>query len=348
MSKIETMKLQFFFILFFVISACDTPFGEIRTETEKKNKIAEKTKKRRKINIKKSIKDYPNCIANTWCKPESDINRWLRSQSKSEQYKILEEMFLNGSIKVKRLALLKLYAFRGEVELNSLLKKHWNSTENEDIKTQALTLLFLSGKKESIEFATSQWSSLSGEIQKRLLWVVADSAQGLPPTLIEEMSKSELPEVKTVSLQLQSLKSNNIEVLVTCINNNDKQSGLCIDSLLRFRNRESAEKLLKIINRFLEDSRNTKRRLELPPELMKGLYTFMALKLLDEKQVFETAVSVLGNRRLGDRIRSRAAYVISDLKHKNSRQILEKFRKDNRRRVGYAARRALYLLERNG
>lgn len=348
MSKIEAMKILYFFIFLFAFSACDRPFGEIRSETEKKEKISAKTKKVRKINIRKSIKDFPNCIANTWCKPESDINRWLRSQSKIEQYKILEEMFLTGSVKIKKLAILKLYAFRDTPELHSVLRKHWNSTENDDLKTQALTILFLSGNKESMEFAASQWPSLRGEIQKRLLWVLSDSAEALPPALIEEMAKSDLPEVKTVSLQLQSLKSNNIEALITCINNNDKQSGLCIDSLLKFRNRESAEKLLKIINRFLDDSRNTKRRLELPPELMKGLYTFMALKLLDEKQVFETAVRVLGNRHFGDRIRSRAAYVISDLKHKNSRQILEKFRKDNRRRVGYAARRALYLLERNG
>jgi len=87
--------------------------------------------------------------------------------------------------------------------------------------------------------------------------------------------------------------------------------------------------------------------LDFPKELFVSARKLNKFKKFSTDKLFEAASKTLSNRKLSDKIRSEAAKTLGFLKTRKARLFLEKYRHDPRKRVGYAVRRSIYIMEKN-
>ncbi|MBN2725585.1 MAG: hypothetical protein JXR95_16085 [Deltaproteobacteria bacterium] len=331
----------------FLLSGCKSSFGSLEQKTDFTTEKKEQRKKRN-ISIGNIIKKLDLCKDGIYCKAQHQFDEYLSSVSREKRFEILFHMIKTSTLRVKTLAIIKIFPFAGNAELSDFLRAQLGKIKDPSCINLVAALLILSGIPQDLNLITKHWEQFGNETKKKLIWALRHENQRLPKEFIDRLSLSEIPEIRASSVEFQSTASGNISKLEQCIRNNNLQSPYCVAAYIRRKNPQIPTHFVQITKEMISSTKTSKKRLNAPKEMVMGLQSLVEQKRIKTQEAFDIIVDILGNRRLGDSIRSQAAYAIGELAMPHSRKTLERYRRDRRKRVGYAVRRAIYFLESKG
>ncbi len=299
-------------------------------------------------NPEKLFAALDKCTKYRYCGALDRLNLYFASHDKEHNYPILIAAAASTSARIASYALFRLYPYTARKGLPEALVPILDRNSDRKVQKLGLTLLLLSRQEVGTAYVLKRWDTLPAELKLALVWVVRKIASSLPPPFIEGLQEEPLPSLRALALELKVGHSNDLSTLVACVKALSPQSGHCALSLGRLRTPAVAPNLIALFDHFQKSVRGRRRRLAVPPQLFDTLERLNTLALLSKKRGYGLAKAVLINRKFSDKFRGRAARYIGEVGTKEARLLLDRYRKDRRRRVGYAVRRAIYLMEKKG
>ncbi len=300
---------------------------------------------RRPVDPQKLFADYDKCTRFKYCKALDHLNLYFSSQQTAKNYGLLIRALTDTSPRIQAFALFRLFSFKDRPDLVPHLTGIMERSQDKTVLKMALSLLFLNGSKASTEYITAHWADYPRSLKLEVVWVIRKVASHLPMGFMETLASEQLPALRALSLEVGVRLSSNVDQLMSCVKAMDGQSGFCALSLVRFTEKDIPDRLVALFDHFHALASKQRRLLRAPSELVEALEKLSVQGRIERRRAFETALKTLKDRKLDDRIRARAALFIGSLGGRDARMALERFRKDRRRRVGHATRRAIYLLE---
>ncbi|MBU1238360.1 hypothetical protein KKF84_17975 [Myxococcota bacterium] len=304
-----------------------------------------KTARKRPTHPLKLFAEFDKCTRFKYCKALDYLNLYFSSGETENNYKLLTGVLSDKSPRIQAFALFRLFSFKDRPELVPFLTRTLEQSQDKTVLKLALSLLFLNGTRSATDYIIAHWEAYPKVLKMEVVWVIRKVASHLPMEFIQTLSASKLPALRALALEVGVHLSQNLDHLVTCVKARSSQSGFCALAMARFTDAGVPSRLAGLFAHFQELSKGEKRLLRAPPELIETLEKLAVQGRVSPKAAFELASTTLANRRLADKIRAQAAFYIGRIGGKDARIILERYRKDRRRRVGYAVRRAIYLLE---
>jgi hypothetical protein len=341
------MKLNFYkylIILVLILSSCKKQTPLPMVEEEKEAVVV--TKKRKKIkNPLKFMHAMDKCRENHYCRAEIQFLSILRRGKKEKNYLLLIEALTNSSVKLKTFALSRLYGFRKRSDLIPLLADELKKNSDEGVLKRVVLLLLLNGSVEALNNVIDNWSKMPVAVKLATLWVFRKLVNIIPETFVNDLKNDSIPSIRVAGLEIEAQKGFETNDLYKCIIQLNTQSGFCAMAFSRQTGDEIPGLFDKIIKVFSEKVKLSRKRIKIPGKFILALENLKNSRRISKEKLFLTAKSFLENRRYGDRIRVESARVLGRLGGEKIRILLNKYRKTRRRKVGYAVRRSLYLME---
>ena len=291
---------------------------------------------------------FDKCTKYKYCKALDHLNLYFSSGTRAGNYKTLIKALHEGSPRIQSFALFRLFAYKSELPLVPHLTAALERSTDKKVQKLALTLLFLNGSEAATTYITRKWPEYPKQLKMEVVWVIRKVASHLPMQFIETLTAESLPALRALALEVKVRLTQNVEQLTTCVKAQSSQSAFCALSLARFKESSVPGKVEELFAYFDELSKKSRKRLNAPRQLITTLEKLVIQSRLSEERAFTLAEGVLKNRRLSDKFRASAAHLIGRIGGKRARILLERFRRDRRRRVGYAVRRAIYLMHKKG
>jgi hypothetical protein len=343
--------IQFYLFLasIWFISGCkkDPPAPPIEPQVAKTQEI-KTVRYARKWDHKKLFKNYNNCKSNQYCRALYRLNSYFGAGEKEQNYRELIEILPTSTPRIQSYILFKLFPYRNKQELLPILKNIIKTSVDIGVNKLATTLFILNGSQDAVDFVATRWAQFPKALKLAVVWAIREMAASIPQEFIEQMKKDELPAIRSLYLELSIKTSTSIDSIVSCVKKNDSQSGFCALSLVRFKTKIIPKHILSIISYFQETSKTLKKRLKISTKLLDALEKLQLQGRVNKDEAYKVSCEILKNRNFSDRFRGAAAKYIGRIGGTKARLFLDRYRKDRRRRVAYAARRAIYLMETKG
>ncbi|PKN27488.1 MAG: hypothetical protein CVU65_02375 [Deltaproteobacteria bacterium HGW-Deltaproteobacteria-22] len=282
----------------------------------------------------------------TPCKPINDMDQALRAMPRDERFALLKQLLDHSSAPVQSYALTRLYPHRHRTDLLPRLEELMSASTDAAVLKMAATLLLLQDTGQAATAFCRHFGNLPREVKQSMIWALRMNYAHLPLPFLESLKEDPVPLVRAAALEIEAVHLTDLEALSECIRQLRPEAGSCALAIARTSNARAREVLEVLAAHFEDLARTQKRLVRIPPELATAVELLHGQKRMDKAAATELLVRLLGNRRLEDEIRAQAALSLGVVGGREALPVLSRHRKDSRKKVGYAARRAMYFLER--
>jgi len=281
------------------------------------------------------------------CKAINEMDQVLRAMPRPERFSLLTRLLAHPSARVQAFALFRLYPHRHRTDLLPRLEELMSSSSDASVLNLSSTLLLLQDSGQAADAFTRNFGRLPKEIKQTMIWALRMNYSHLPMPFLESLKEDPVPLVRSVALEIQAVHRTDLVALSECIRQLRPEAGSCALAIARTSNDNAGVELESIATHFEELAKAQKRLVRVPPELATAIELLHGQKRLDTARATNLLERLLNNRRLEDEIRAQAALSMGVVGGRSIMPLLEKHRRDPRKKVGYAARRAIYFLERD-
>ncbi len=282
----------------------------------------------------------------TPCKPINEMDQALRAMPREERFAFLKQLLAHSSAPVQSYALTRLYPHRHRTDLLPRLEELTSSSSDTTVQKMAATLLLMQDTGQAATAFCRHFAALPREVKQSMIWALRMNYAHLPLAFLESLKEDPVPLVRAAALEIEAVHMTDLESLSECIRQLRPEAGSCALAIARTSNARAREVLEALAAHFEDLARTGKRLVRIPPELATAVELLHGQKRMEKAAATELLVRLLGNRRLEDEIRAQAALSLGIVAGRDALPVLARHRKDARKKVGYAARRAMYFLER--
>lgn len=281
------------------------------------------------------------------CRAMSELDLALRALPKEQRFELLSRWLNHNSARVQTFALIRLYPHRHRTDLLPRLEELLSGSTDATVLNLSATMLLLQNTGQASAAFTRHWDRLPREVKQALIWALRMNYAHLPLPFLESLKEDPLALVRSVALEIEAVYRADLEELATCIRELRPEAGSCALAIARTSNATAGAALVALVAHFELLAREQKRLVRAPPELATAIELAHGQKRLDTAGAVDVLTRLLDNRRLEDEIRAQAAFSLGAVGGRKILPRLAKHRKDPRKKVGYAARRAIHLIERD-
>ena len=280
------------------------------------------------------------------CRAINEMDLLLRQLPRPERFVLLSRLLAHSSARVQSYALTRLYPYRHRTDLLPRLEELMSSSSDATVLNLSSTLLLLQDSGQASAAFTRHFGRLPREVKQTMIWALRMNYSHLPLPFLELLKEDPVPLVRSVALEIEAVHRTDLESLAECIRALRPEAGSCALAIARTSNPEAGARLEALAAHFEELARTQKRLIRMPPELATAVELVHGQKRMDTPRATELLGRLLANRRLEDEIRAQAALSLGVVGGRSALPVLMKHRKDARKKVGYAVRRACFFLER--
>jgi hypothetical protein len=277
----------------------------------------------------------------------SELDQALRALPRDRRLQLLSKLLGHTSARVQAYALVRLYPYRHRTDLLPRLEELMAHASDVTVLNLASTLLLLQNNGQAAAAFTRHYGRLPREVKQAMIWAIRMNYAHLPLTFLESLKDDPVPLVRSAALEVEAVHRADLEALTTCIRELRPEAGSCALAIARTSNAAAGSALLALAAHFEEQAKTLKRLVRVPPELATAIELAHGQKRLDTPEAVDVLSRLLGNRRLEDELRAQAAFSLGAVGGREVVPLLARHRRDPRKKVGYAARRAIYLIERD-
>jgi hypothetical protein len=281
------------------------------------------------------------------CRAMSELDQALRALPRDQRLQWLSRLLGHTSARVQAYALVRLYPYRHRAELLPRLEELMSGATDVTVLNLASTMLLLQNTGQAAAAFTRHYGRLPREVKQAIIWALRMNYSQLPLPFLESLKEDPEALVRSAALEIEAVFRADLESLVSCIRELRPEAGSCALAIARTSNAAAGTALLGLAAHFETQAREQKRLVRAPPELATAIELAHGQKRLDTAEAVDVLTRLLDNRRLEDEIRAQAAYSLGAVGGRGVIPRLAKHRKDPRKKVGYAARRAIYFIERD-
>ncbi len=280
------------------------------------------------------------------CRAITEIDAALREMSREERFSLLLRMVSSQSRRRQHYALVRLYPHRNRTDLLPRLEEIVSTSNDPGILKLASTLLLLQESGQASVVFVRHFGRLNAEVKQSMIWALRMNYSHLPLEFLESLKEDPVPVVRSVALEIQAVYQSDLEALATCVRSLEPEAGSCALAIARTSHEQAAFVLQQLVEHFEDKARTQKRLTPVPAPLATAIELLHGQKRMETEAARDLLWRLLSNRRLEDDIRAQAAFSLGAVGQREALPLLSRYRRDARKRVGYAARRAMYLIER--
>ncbi len=280
------------------------------------------------------------------CKAMSELDQALRALPRTGRFALLVQLLGHTSARVQAYALIRLYPYRHRTDLLPRLEELMSGSQDPTVRNLSATLLLLQDTGQAAAAFARHFGDLPREVKQALIWALRMNYDHLPLPFLQSLREDPVPLVRSAALEIEAVHRADLESLATCIRELRPESGSCALAIARTSNAAAGPTLLALAAHFEELAKAQRRLVRVPPELATAIELAHGQKRLDTAEAVDVLSRLLANSRLEDELRAQAALSLGVVGGREVLPRLAKHRKDPRKKVGYAARRAMYFLER--
>jgi hypothetical protein len=280
------------------------------------------------------------------CKAISEMDLALRALPRDERFGLLQRLLAHTSARLQSYALTRLYPHRHRTDLLPRLEELISSSNDATVLNLSATLLLLQDTGQAAAAFTRHFERLPREVKQAMIWALRMNYAHLPLPFLASLKEDPVPLVRAAALEIEAVHMTDLESLSECIRQLRPEAGSCALAIARTSNAQAPAALESLSAHFIELAGTQKRLVRVPPELATAVELLHGQKRMETTPATELLGRLLGNRRLEDEIRAQAALSLGVVGGRAVLPVLAKHRRDARKKVGYAARRAMFFLER--
>ncbi len=281
------------------------------------------------------------------CRAMNELDQALRALPRDQRLQWLTRLLGHASARVQAYALVRLYPYRHRTDLLPRLEELMSGSTDATVLNLSATMLLLQNTGQAAAAFTRHWDRLPREVKQALIWALRMNYAHLPLPFLESLKGDPLALVRSVALEIEAVYRADLEELATCIRELRPEAGSCALAIARTANATAGAALVALVDHFERLAKEHKRLVRAPPELATAIELAHGQKRLDTAEAVDVLTRLLDNRRLEDEIRTQAAFSLGAVGGRGVIPRLAKHRKDPRKKVGYAARRAIHFIERD-
>jgi len=280
------------------------------------------------------------------CRAAAALDVQLRQIPRGARFAFLLQLLGHPSPRVAAYALYRMYPFRQRAELLPFLDRILSASRDPLLLKLAAALALMSPSSQGAALFMRHYEHFPQSVRNELAWTVRMNYTHLDVAFLQKLREGESPLLRATALEIETMHSDSPEALLSCVRALGPDAASCALSLARAPLPDSGVKVEALIGELLAQAAASRRLLALPPELASAVELMHGQKRIDTQKASELLEKMLSSRQLEDAVRAQAAFSLGRVKGRDAIGVLQRFRRDPRTKVGYAARRAIYLLER--
>lgn len=278
------------------------------------------------------------------CRAASALDLQLRQLPRNARFSFLLQLLSHTSPRVKAYALYRMYPFRNRMEMLPELERILTQAHDPLLLKLAAALSLISNSSQAAALFMRTYERLPKEVRNTVAWAIRMHYTHLDVVFLEKLREDDNPTIRATAREIQSVHTDSATLLLDCVRTLGPDAPACAVSLARIEHVNDAD-IEHLVHELLARAENSRRLLAVPPELAFSIELLHGQKRINTQKASELLEIMLSSRKLEDATRAQAAFSLGRVKGRLAIPFLQRFRKDSRKKVGYAARRVLYLLE---
>ncbi len=280
------------------------------------------------------------------CRAASALDVQLRQIPRDQRFAFLLRLLAHPSPRVMRHALYRMYPFRHRAELVPFIEKILETSQDPALLKLAAALALTSDSPQAATAFMRHYGRLPADVRNSSAWAIRMNYTRLDVNFLQQLHEDASPVIRAAAMEIESVHADSPEALVACVRALGPDAAACAVSMARTAHPDIGRALVSLVDEWLHQAESARRPLFIPPEVASTVELLHGQKRMDAATAADLLEKMLASRKLDDAIRAQAALSLGRVRGRDAMPVLQRFRKDPRKKVGYAVRRALYLLER--